>query len=143
LLVILPIELKVSRLFTIEKSQVQFGGSGFLSLLTSIPESLGWHKNEVSKMLNPQRRDLVNFKRKHGTQVVIPANGEDRIQALRDIIEQKQYAKIDNCMIDLFSASTIVQVFDALSKANQDKFSNLPAPRMAQIAFEVMNHTKS
>ena len=80
----------------------------------------------------------IAYKRVHGTQVTIPANGADRIAAIRAIVDQKQYAKIDGCMIDLFSASAVVKVYDALNDANKAKYASLTAPRMAQVAFQIM-----
>jgi len=76
--------------------------------------------------------------RKHGTQVTQPANGLERITAIRRIVEQGQYAKVDGCMIDLFSASAIVKVFDALSEANREKYQVMKAPAMAKIAFKLV-----
>lgn len=80
---------------------------------------------------------MATHTREHGTRITTPATPEERIAALRLIVEEKQYAKIDDCMIDLFSASVIVQVYDALNEANQAKFAAMPAPRMAQIAFHL------
>jgi hypothetical protein len=76
--------------------------------------------------------------REQGTVETLPGNGPDRIQAIRRIVEEKQYAKIDGQMIDLFSASAIVKTFDALSPENQSKYSAIPAPTMAKIAFKLM-----
>jgi hypothetical protein len=40
-------------------------------------------------------------------------------------------------MIDLFTASAIVQVYDALNDANKGKFASLPAGRMGIVAFKL------
>jgi len=76
--------------------------------------------------------------REHGTQETLAGNGADRIAALRQIVEQKQYAKVDGTMMDLFSASTIVQVYDALSPANKQKFTSMPAGKMGVLAFKLL-----
>ena len=76
--------------------------------------------------------------REHGTQVTRPANGQERIEAIRSIVTRSQYAKVDGCMIDLFSASAIVKVFDALSEANRAKYQVMKAPAMAKIAFKLV-----
>jgi hypothetical protein len=76
--------------------------------------------------------------REQGTQVFMPQSGETRIQAIRSILTNKAYAKIDGCMIDLFSASAICKVYDALSSVNQSKFAAMPAPKMALIAFKLI-----
>jgi hypothetical protein len=64
------------------------------------------------------------------------------MMALRKIVITKQYAKIDGRMIDLFSASAICKVYDALSDANKEKFCSLTASKMADLAFTLMNKTK-
>lgn len=76
--------------------------------------------------------------REQGTIETLPGNAEDRIAAIRRIVAERQYAKVDGCMIDLFTASAIVQVFDKLNDTNKAKYANLPAPRMGQIAFQLM-----
>ncbi len=76
--------------------------------------------------------------REQGTQVTLSANGLERIAALRRIVAEKQYAKIDGMMVDLFSASSIIGVYDALNEVNQAKYRELPVNRMATIAFKVL-----
>jgi predicted RNase H-like nuclease len=39
--------------------------------------------------------------------------------------------------VDLFSASAIVAVYDALNDVNKAKYSRLSLPRMATVAFKV------
>lgn len=63
-----------------------------------------------------------------------------RIAALRRIVKQKQYAKIDGVLVDLFSASAIVKVYDALSAANKKKLASLPVPKMAKISLSLMKN---
>lgn len=77
--------------------------------------------------------------REQGTHVTNPKNGAERIEALRQIVNDKQYAKIDGIMVDLFSASAILNIYDNLNETNQDKYKELPAYRMADIAFKIMN----
>lgn len=60
-----------------------------------------------------------------------------RINAIRDVVERKQYAKIDGVMVDGFSASAIIQVYDAINDENKEKFRNLSVGKMAEIAFKL------
>jgi hypothetical protein len=76
--------------------------------------------------------------RKHGTRVTKPSTPEERISAIRAIVTNSQYAKVDGIMVDGFSASAIVQVYDAISDANKAKFSALPVWKMASIAFKLV-----
>ncbi len=75
--------------------------------------------------------------REHGTVETVAGNPQDRIAAIRRIVDEKQYAKVDGQMIDLFTASHIVQVYDALSEANRAKFASFTAPKMGMIAYKL------
>ncbi len=46
--------------------------------------------------------------------------------------------KINGHMVDLFSASAIVKVYDAVNDANKSKFKALPVARMASVAFKLI-----
>lgn len=76
--------------------------------------------------------------RKHGTRVTLSKHGVEIIDACREILTSKQYAKINGHMVDAFSASAIVKVYDAISAANKAKFEALPVARMASIAFKLI-----
>jgi hypothetical protein len=77
--------------------------------------------------------------REQGTIVTNPADGLQRINAVRQIVTDSQYAKIDGIMLDLFSASAILKVYDNINEANKVKYSSMPVYRMAEIAFKIMN----
>ena len=62
----------------------------------------------------------------------------ETIKACREIVASCSYQKVDGVMVDLFSASTIVQVFDALNSANQAKMASLPVEKMAALAFKLV-----
>ncbi len=76
--------------------------------------------------------------REQGTPVTQPATPQERIGAIRTIVKDGQYAKVDGIMVDLFSASAIVAVYDALKPENQAKYANLPAGKMAFMAFKLV-----
>lgn len=76
--------------------------------------------------------------REQGTIVTNPKNGIERINALREIVKECQYAKVDGVMVDLYSASAIIKVYDNINEENQAKFRNLPVQRMVGIAFKVL-----
>jgi hypothetical protein len=73
-----------------------------------------------------------------GTKVTKSGSGDERIEAIRNIADSKQYAKVDGVMIDLFSASAIVKVYDALNDTNKEKFKNLPVAKMASVAMKLL-----
>ena len=66
------------------------------------------------------------------------------ISQLRDIVNKKQNKKIKDpksgkmMRVDMYSASAIVKVYDAVNKSNKEKFSKLSLPKMVNVAFTVM-----
>jgi hypothetical protein len=75
--------------------------------------------------------------RKRGTRVTRASSPEEKIAAIRQIVTEHQYAKVDGCTIDAFSASAIIQVYDALNEENRAKFVGLSISHMASIAFKL------
>ena len=76
--------------------------------------------------------------RKQGTRVTLTKTGKEIVEACRSIIKNGQYEKINGVMVDLFSASAIVKIYDALSDANKAKFETLPLGKMADISFKML-----
>ena len=66
------------------------------------------------------------------------------ISQLRDIVKGKQNKKIKDpksgkmMRVDLYSASAITKVYDAINKSNKDKFGKLSLPKMVNVAFSVI-----
>lgn len=83
--------------------------------------------------------ERMTRRRKGGTLSTMPANGVERIAAFRSIVAEKQYAMIDGFMVDLYSASAVVSVYDGLNETNREKFAALKAPIMADITFRLLN----
>lgn len=76
--------------------------------------------------------------RANGTRVTTTKVGAEIIDACRAIMAAQQYAKINGHMVDLFTASAIVKVYDAVNDANKAKLAALPIARIASIAFQVL-----
>jgi len=80
--------------------------------------------------------------REHGTRVTNPGNFADpgiaRIEAVRQVVRRGAYAKIDGCMVDLYTASAIVKVYDAINETNKAKYRALDVRRMGLIAFKLI-----
>ena len=81
------------------------------------------------------RHDEPTRTREQGTRVTRSTNPDEKIAAIRQIVAEHQYAKIDGLMVDAFSASAIVQTYDALNVENRIKYAKLPIGRMASVAF--------
>lgn len=73
---------------------------------------------------------------------IIPTNGEERIAAVRKIVTDKQFAKIEGAIVDMFSATYIVSVYDRLNEANQKKYREMNVVKMAKLAFSVATQEK-
>lgn len=67
-----------------------------------------------------------------------PKNTQERMDAIRAIIKNHQYKKIDGCLIDVVSATVICQVYNACSDENKVKFASCTAGTMARIAFKMI-----
>lgn len=63
--------------------------------------------------------------------------GQAGIDACRKIVAEKQAAKVNEVMVDLFSASAIVQVYDAINEANRAKLVSFPVAKVADISFKL------
>ena len=62
-----------------------------------------------------------------------------RIEKLRGIVENCQHAKVEGVRVDLFTASALVRVYEALSPENQARFNDrdrLPLPRLVAFAWQ-------
>lgn len=63
-----------------------------------------------------------------------------RIELLRGIVTGKQAQRIridgHKVYVDLFTASMLVQVYDALNETNRAKFIGLPWTRMVDIGWK-------
>lgn len=76
--------------------------------------------------------------REHGTPELLTDDATAKMAAIRAVVAEKQYRKVNGVMVDLFTASAIVAVYDALSAPNQAKLASLPIPRMAEICFSLV-----
>ena len=60
-----------------------------------------------------------------------------RIDTLRRIVQNKQHEKMEGVLVDTFTASHMIAVYDALSPENQAKFDSIPLEKLADLAFRV------
>jgi len=65
--------------------------------------------------------------------------GREGIEACRKIVEgdAPMCAKVNEVMVDSFSASVIVQVYDALNPDNRAKIERMPVMLAADICFKL------
>lgn len=67
--------------------------------------------------------------------------GRSKIDILRHIVAEKQTMKLKVAgriqYVDLFTASMLVQIYDALNEANREKFVALEWPRMIDVGWKL------
>ena len=76
--------------------------------------------------------------REQGTKEIMSGNATDRINAIKAVVDNKSYAKIDGVMMDLTTAHVIMTVYNALNDINKAKFTNINASKMATIAYKLV-----
>jgi len=83
---------------------------------------------------------------KAGEEKMNEANEPDIISQLRDIVSKKQNQKLKDpksgktMRVDLYSASAVTQVYDALKQqSNKDKFVSMGLVGMVNMAFKLIN----
>jgi hypothetical protein len=75
--------------------------------------------------------------REQGTKVTLSKTPEEKIAAIRAIVTAGQYAKVNGIMVDLFSASAIISVYDAVNDENKARYAKLSIHSMAKLAFKL------
>jgi len=64
------------------------------------------------------------------------ASSRVRIHALRAIVRDHQAARIDGYLVDAMTAGLLVQVYDALSPANREKFGKPSLLALVNLAWK-------
>jgi len=68
---------------------------------------------------------------------------EQRESGFRNIVARRAFAQVENIpLCDLFTASTVVQIMDALSPANKEKFLSMNALAMVDITWKLVEKMK-
>ena len=76
----------------------------------------------------------------------VEPSGDPKVDALRQIVADKQYAKVDGMNIDMQTASLLLQIIDGLSDeikpgqtmSNKENFLGRPVEQMADIAYKIL-----
>jgi len=63
---------------------------------------------------------------------------KQKINAFRRIVERGQYESVGGQRVDLFSASVIVKVHDALNEENQTRLLSLPVYKIAILCYRLV-----
>ena len=78
----------------------------------------------------------------------VDPSGDPKVDALRQIVADKQYAKVDGMNIDLTTASLLLQIIDGLSDeidpeseqtiSNRENFLGRPIEQMVDVAYKIV-----
>jgi len=61
----------------------------------------------------------------------------DWLKVARKVVEEKQFAEHDGILLDLFTASMLVQVYDALGEVSKAKFAGFHLTKAVSIGWKV------
>ena len=60
------------------------------------------------------------------------------IPQLEKIVQDKQHAKIKGKIVDLFTASMIMKIYNAVNDSNKKRMDNLPLEKLVNLAYKMM-----
>lgn len=60
------------------------------------------------------------------------------IQVMDQIVKNHQAEKIDGVLVDMFTASAVMQVYDAVNDNNKTKMNGMGPVQLANIAYKIM-----
>lgn len=67
---------------------------------------------------------------------------EEGLAEMRRIVASGTASKINECFIDTWSASAVVEVYDAVNEKNKARLLAMPVARVCQIATQVLDNRK-
>ena len=63
---------------------------------------------------------------------------ENTIEKMREIVSKKQAMKVGGVMVDMFTASAVVQIYDKVNDANKKKMDKMKPQQLANVAYKIM-----
>lgn len=60
-----------------------------------------------------------------------------RIEKLRQIVRDRQANRVEGLLVDMYTASVIVQVYDAVNDGNKKKMDATKLPQLSSICFKL------
>ena len=67
---------------------------------------------------------------------------DTRIEALRRIVSDGQMRRVEGQFVDIFTASHVLTVYDALGPANREKFSGYNINQMDAVTWKLLKVEK-
>lgn len=78
-------------------------------------------------------------KKEHIESVRLRPLGEDGLDQIRQIVRQRQAAKVNEVLIDMTTANTIVSVFGAINEKNKAKLLTMPVARVVDVCWKAVH----
>jgi len=72
----------------------------------------------------------------------VEPSGDPKVDTLRQIVADKQYAEVDGVKVDMQTASLLLQIIDGLNPQNKENFLGRPIEQMADIAWKILGKQK-
>jgi len=101
-------------------------------------------REEIAKAMERDNPDMPMAKKMAIATATAKKVAEDTelqegvIDQVKDIAAKKQAKKINGVMVDMFTASAISKVYDAVNDANKAKMEKLPITKLADVAMKMM-----
>lgn len=95
------------------------------------------NKNNAEKA----KKDALRMMKDSGMfdeSVEITEAKQSYVDQMRDIVAKKSAKKINGVMVDMFTASAVVKVYDAINDTNKAKMDKMTVPAMANVAFKLL-----
>jgi hypothetical protein len=64
------------------------------------------------------------------------------IDRMRLIVKECQANRIDGVYVDLFTASCVTQVYDAVNDENKKRLESLPVRKLVTVVYKLLNKTR-
>lgn len=65
------------------------------------------------------------------------------IERMRLIVRECQANRINGVYVDLFTASCVTQVYDAVNEANKGRLDSLPVRKLVDVVYKLLNKTRA
>ena len=97
-------------------------------------------RKAISKSLN-EKEPKKKINASHCEEVELDEVGGSAfggtIDKIQKVVDDKQATKIDGVMVDTFTASLIMKIFNRVNKQNQDKMRKMKVTQLAKAAYKV------
>jgi hypothetical protein len=104
------------------------------------------HKTSGKEIVVRNSRSILKKYAKMGYLISMPEGklneaSETPVEVARRIVQNGQYEKYKGMMLDAFTASAIVKVYDAVNDSNKQKMDKLKLPKLVNIVWKLIGRS--